>query len=195
LEKKPSGEILPVFQQALGKAQYSNIRDVLGTSKPSSVQLIARQYLQNYTQPDVASLNGDKRHLYRTASNTKNFIAVTALFLEERYGLDLDTPISPTYVDFQTLGMEHFWDAPYIEYGYEQAFPSSLTFVSSITFQHLLTHTSGSSREAKIGDLYGYAASRTFLAPCPPKDIYLGKLKCDQSEDNNWRQWAEHIVS
>lgn len=94
-----------------------------------------------------------------------------------------------------SLGMSHSWDNPTTEKGYSNNFPSSKAYIEQITFRHLLTHTSGLSRESQKGTTKYYGSSRASTDICPPHDAYQGDIQCDQNRDSNWRAWAQHIVS
>ena len=74
-------------------------------------------------------------------------------------------------------------------------FPNASKYAEAVTIRHLLTHTSGLSRESKKGTTYAYASSRTATPVCPPYDKYQGLIPCRQDQDNNWRVWTRHVIS
>lgn len=69
------------------------------------------------------------------------------------------------------MGNAHHWGSPDEKNGYiTRYFPNSTEYSSTITFRHLLSHTSGLSREPKHGDLYPVGGSRTDSPICPPEE-------------------------
>lgn len=198
-KREGTGGPVPLFSKSYGKSQVKNVSNELSklhTSKPSGdLNRIADKYMPMLL--DVSTKDGEVsgRNQYRIASITKTFIGLAANLLNATNGLDLDAKISPNYVNLSTLGMAHLWNAPNATDGYNKNTPTSSEYIKRITFRHLLTHTSGLSRESMKNGKYSYASSRTHTPRCPPEDEFQGKLPCSQDKDNNWRPWIQHVVS
>ncbi|XP_057291476.1 uncharacterized protein LOC130614098 [Hydractinia symbiolongicarpus] len=193
-------ELIPIYLKSFGKSQVANISKEIVHIKTRSpwnnLKDISNRYLPAI--PDVdGNMYGDagKRNQYRIASNTKTFIGIAADMLAEKHGLNLDEKLHPKYVNLSTLGLAHKWNIPSEKDGYLSDFPNSSKYMNAITFRHLLTHTSGLSRESKKGSQYSYGSSRTSTSKCPPNDEYQGLIDCVQTQDNNWPAWTQHVVS
>ena len=87
------------------------------------------------------------------------------------------------------MGQAHGWDTVLPKNGYTSNAINSSVFVNSLTFHHLLSHTSGLSRESMKDNAYGYGSSRTSTPECPPQTS-----SCSNERDLNWRSWTKHIL-
>ena len=94
-------------------------------------------------------------------------------------------------MDLSGLGKAHKWETALQEDGYTSESKNSSVYADSITFRHLLTHTSGLSRESKRDTQYSYGSSRTSTPACPPKNT---SFNCSNNTDLNWRPWTQSII-
>ncbi|XP_066926479.1 beta-lactamase-like protein 3 [Clytia hemisphaerica] len=187
--------VSPVFIRSLGKSQIKpvleNIQHV-NISKPSvPLQRLSDEYLDiNQMNTDMLpAMNSTERNQYRIASISKSFLGYIADYLAMHRGLDLNEKISPKYIDLSSLGKAHGWDTALPQNGFSSNAINSSVFTNSITFQHLLSHTSGLSRESMKATTYGYGSSRTSTPACPPETP-----SCSNDRDLNWRPWTKHIL-
>mmetsp|Transcript_14009 Transcript_14009/g.16967 ORF Transcript_14009/g.16967 Transcript_14009/m.16967 type:complete len:785 (+) Transcript_14009:330-2684(+) len=208
---------LPVYNHAFGKSGSTAFHQLVNAGHFDGAGVLA---MMNATVDDWLPTDSNaardvtavtkpyQPQMYRIASITKSVLGLAAVLLEGGSSFSLDETVHPRYLNLDTLGSAHCpgLNSTTDSEGRCAAFEIHR---KQLTFRHLISHTSGLSRESKRGEQYKYGSHRSSSPQCPPEDDEFSagsgspgggrsgnpQARCNVRVERNWRTWTEHSVS